>query len=72
MKLSDKIIGQRKSNGMSQEDSAEKLKVSRQAIFRWESSTAMPDANSSLKLQYIKMCEIYLEKPEKCVLVLCV
>ena len=32
MKLSDKIIGLRKSNGMSQEDLAEKLNVSRQAI----------------------------------------
>lgn len=37
MKLSDKIIGLRKSNGMSQEDLAEKLDVSRQAISRWES-----------------------------------
>ena len=41
MKLSDKIIGLRKSNGMSQEDLAEKLDVSRQAISRWESGTAM-------------------------------
>ena len=32
MKLSDKIIGLRKSNGMSQEDLAEKLDVSRQAM----------------------------------------
>lgn len=46
MKLSDKIIGLRKSNGMSQEDLAEKLDVSRQAISRWESGTAMPDANN--------------------------
>ena len=42
MKLSDKIIGLRKSNGMSQEDLAEKLNVSRQAISRWDSGTAMP------------------------------
>ena len=50
MKLSDKIIGLRKSNGMSQEDLAEKLNVSRQAISRWESGTAMPDANNILQL----------------------
>ena len=50
MKLSDKIIGLRKSNGMSQEDLAEKLDVSRQAISRWESGTAMPDANNILQL----------------------
>ena len=40
MKLSDKIVGLRKSNGMSQEDLAEKLDVSRQAISRWESGAA--------------------------------
>ena len=50
MKLSDKIIGLRKSNRMSQEDLAEKLDVSRQAISRWESGTAMPDANNILQL----------------------
>ena len=48
MKLSDKIVGLRKSNGMSQEDLAEKLDVSRQAISRWESGAAMPDANNIL------------------------
>ena len=37
MKLSDKIVLLRKSNGMFQEDLAEKLDVSRQAISRWES-----------------------------------
>ena len=50
MNLSDKIISLRKSNGMSQEDLAEKMDVSRQAISRWESSAAMPDAKHILKL----------------------
>ena len=36
MKLSDKIVRLRKSNGMSQEELADKLGVSRQAISRWE------------------------------------
>lgn len=44
MKLQDKIIYHRKANGWSQEDSAEKLNVSRQAISRWENGTALPDA----------------------------
>lgn len=35
-KLSDKILKLRKQNGLSQEELAEKLKVSRQAISRWE------------------------------------
>ena len=50
MKLSDKIIQLRKSNGWSQEDLAENLNVSRQAISRWESGTAQPDASNVLNL----------------------
>lgn len=36
MKFADKILMLRKSRGMSQEELAEKLNVSRQAISRWE------------------------------------
>ena len=50
MKLSEKIIQLRKSNGWSQEDLAEKLNVSRQAISRWEGATAQPDATNILQL----------------------
>ena len=50
MKLSDKITKLRKVNGWSQEDLAEKLSVSRQAISRWENGTALPDANNILQL----------------------
>lgn len=41
MKLPDKIIKHRKANGWSQEDFAEKLNISRQAISRWENGTAL-------------------------------
>lgn len=50
MKLSDKLAGLRKSAGMSQEELAEKLNVSRQAVSRWEMGTAMPDAVNILQL----------------------
>lgn len=50
MKLSDKITKLRKANGWSQEDLAEKMYVSRQAISRWENETALPDANNILQL----------------------
>ena len=50
MKLSDKIIKLRKINGWSQEELAEKLNVSRQAISHWESNTAQPDATNILKI----------------------
>ena len=50
MKISEKIVHLRKLNGLSQEDLAEKLEVSRQAISRWEMGTAKPDANNILHL----------------------
>lgn len=50
MMLSDKIIKLRKINGWSQEELGEKLNVSRQAISRWESNTAQPDATNILKI----------------------
>ena len=50
MKLSDKLIMLRKENSWSQEDFAEKLDVSRQAISRWENGTALPDAQNILQI----------------------
>jgi len=50
MKLSDKLITCRKEKGWSQEDFAEKLDVSRQAISRWENGTALPDAQNILQI----------------------
>ena len=50
MKLPDKIINLRKDNGWSQEELAEKLNVSRQAVSRWESGSAPPDAANLLQL----------------------
>ena len=44
MNFPEKIIYLRKKNGLSQEDLAEKLNVSRQAVSRWEQGSAMPDA----------------------------
>lgn len=50
MKLCEKILTLRKAEGMSQEDLAEKLNVSRQAVSRWEVGSAMPDAANLLQL----------------------
>lgn len=50
MQLSNKIVGLRKSNGISQEELAEKLNISRQAISRWEMGSALPDATNILQL----------------------
>ena len=50
MNLSEKIVMHRKSAGLSQEELAEKLNLSRQAVSRWESGTVMPDAGNILQL----------------------
>ena len=43
MILADKIIEERKKLGLSQEEFAEKLSVSRQAVSKWESAQSVPD-----------------------------
>lgn len=50
MKLSDKILNLRKKQGMSQEELADSLGVSRQAVSRWEVGSALPDAINILQL----------------------
>lgn len=50
MKLNEKILALRKKQGMSQEELAEKLNVSRQAVSRWEVGSAQPDASNVLQL----------------------
>lgn len=50
MNLSEKIVSLRKKHNMSQEELADKLYVSRQAISRWESGSAMPEAANLLQL----------------------
>lgn len=41
--LSEKLYELRKNSGLSQEQLAEKLNVSRQAVSKWESGTAFPE-----------------------------
>ncbi len=50
MKLSEKILSLRKARNMSQEELADKLGVSRQAVSRWEVGSALPDASNILQL----------------------
>lgn len=50
MKLSDKILSLRRQSGLSQEELADKLNVSRQAVSRWEVGSAQPDASNVLQL----------------------
>lgn len=43
MKLADRIQHLRKTRGLSQEDFADKMGVSRQAVSKWESEQSTPD-----------------------------
>ena len=51
MNFSKKLIRLRKREGISQEELASYLEVSRQAVSRWEQGTALPDAGNLLKLR---------------------
>jgi len=53
MILADKIIKERKRNGWSQEELAEKMNVSRQAVSKWESAAAVPDLEKILRLSQL-------------------
>ena len=50
MKLSEKLMKLRKMKGWSQEEFAEKMDVSRQAISRWETGSALPDVQNVLQM----------------------
>lgn len=50
MILADKIIRLRKRNGWSQEELAEKMNVSRQAVSKWEAAQTTPDLEKILRL----------------------
>ena len=41
--IGEKLSKLRKENGISQEELAEKLNISRQAISKWENNESLPD-----------------------------
>ena len=53
MILADKIVEERKKNGWSQEELADKLGVSRQAVSKWESAGSVPDLQRIIELARI-------------------
>ncbi len=50
MQLGKEIKQLRKLSGMTQEQLAEKLNVSRQALSKWENGAGMPDLESAVKI----------------------
>lgn len=50
MTLAEKILSLRTERGMSQDDLAEKLEVSRQSVSKWETGQSTPDLDKIIKL----------------------
>ena len=50
MNLGEKLQSLRKEKGLSQEELAEKLNVSRQAVSKWESGIALPEVSKIVEL----------------------
>ena len=50
MNVSEKIRTLRKSKGMSQEELAGQVNISRQAVSRWENGTALPHPHNNFHL----------------------
>ena len=54
MTMGEKILSMRKARGWSQEELAERIGVTRQAVSRWESGAAKPDAD-----KIIAVCDLF-------------
>ena len=66
MILADKIIRLRKKNGWSQEELADKLQVSRQAVSKWEGAQTIPDIERILAMSRLFGVTVdYLLKDEQ-------
>ena len=50
MTLAEKILSLRTQRGMSQDDLAEKMEVSRQSVSKWETAQSTPDLDKIIKL----------------------
>ena len=54
MTLGERLVKLRKEKGLSQEDVAEKLNVSRQSVSKWELDQSLPDFD-----KIVPLCELY-------------
>lgn len=66
MKLYEKITALRKKSGLSQEELAIKMDISRQAVSKWESGQTVPDLSRIMQLSEIfNVSTDYLLKDEE-------
>ena len=70
MTFSEKLMDLRRKSGLSQEQLADRLRVTRQSVSKWESGTAMPELVKLISLSDIfgvsvdYLVKDYLEEPE--------
>ena len=67
MVFSEKLQILRKSKGLTQEELAEKLNVSRQAVAKWESAMVFPDIFNIIQISNLMNVSVdYLVKDQEC------
>jgi len=68
VEIANRLVGLRKKNGYSQEDLADKIGVSRQAVSKWERAESSPDTDNLIalaRLYNVSLDELlYAEKAE--------
>ena len=58
MKFCDKLARMRKNNNLSQEQFADKMGVSRQAVSKWESGQSIPDMEKIMTMCKLLNCNL--------------
>lgn len=68
-KFAEQLVSLRKQAGMSQEDLAEKLQLTRQTISKWETGASTPDLDLLVRLAEVfdisVDCLLGIKKPDK-------
>lgn len=67
IEIANRLIELRKRKGLSQEELAEKLGISRQAVSKWERAESGPDVDNAIllsRLYNISLDELFNNKPE--------
>lgn len=65
MIFADKLIRLRKQAGLSQEELASELNISRQSVYKWEQAQSIPDLDKIIQLStFFNVSTDYLIKDE--------
>lgn len=65
MNLQEKMIGARKKKGVTQDQLARELQVTRQTVSRWERGTALPSMDNLRRLSPVTLGYFVDGKAEK-------